>query len=403
MGQFGRNFLRGFAYGMNPQSMRLMEESQQTNLDPEAEREKIEARKAADTIDRYYKGSVSAIPSMKMARSVGDDKWAKPGVTPEELQRIAEGQVLNEMTGGTRRGLADLYGLADNTSETATQFKQGLDKQDAFEQNRYGRSGPGALLAFSQSEEGKAMAESTRKVIDMMRSKGGYDEIELAAAENMLGTDVRRANQKIFDMTVKPGDARRIVEETTDASADKAYKVSRAGKEGSTAGLDRLSDKMRSGLEGLYGGIGELDRAIVSFDAKFVGPIEGRVGTVQQKLGTIGADAAVFREIVQRFMNELIKARSGSAVTDQEFERIKTETMDFSLNDKAYMAKLKSNRDFLKRKVNRTLESQQKANVDVSQYKMFEGIGGSLDSVGRKNDKPDDENDELSRLLFGDE
>ena len=315
-------------------------------------------------------------PDNKTVQAMGD-RWdtATRFNDPDALkgiQQYADNNKDKHPVTSNFMNLTSNLGMGDIAFANANKLSQ----SQANESGGYGKSSVGAALEFTKSEEGQAMVKRSMETLDMMRNSGkNYDPIALKAAEDNLHSDVRYAQQLITKELFKPQTARLIGEETQDVTVETAGKKAKATKDGTTSALDRMSDSMRGALEGLYGGIAELEIAQKQFDEDFVGPLQGRAGTIAQKIGTIGEAPAVFRETIQRFMNELIKARSGAAVSDQEFERIKTETFDFSLNENAYKAKMKSNMDFLKRKIDRLLDSQKNANIDTAGYKRFNTKG----------------------------
>jgi hypothetical protein len=100
--------------------------------------------------------------------------------------------------------------------------------------------------------------------------------------------------------------------------------------------------------EGLTKVINDIEK---NFDEGFVGPIAGRIG--EAKSVTVGNSPkeASFRAAVSSLKNQLLKLRSGAAVTDQEFERILSELPtenDPTENFKQKLRQTKENVDLLK-------------------------------------------------------
>jgi hypothetical protein len=72
--------------------------------------------------------------------------------------------------------------------------------------------------------------------------------------------------------------------------------------------------------------LGMMDEVERTFDPKLVGPIAGRVGNLKSMTG-IGANEAEaqMRAVLGSLENQLLRARSGQAVTPQEYDRIRRE------------------------------------------------------------------------------
>lgn len=99
----------------------------------EAMKKEEQRSTATKAISRFRGGVGSSMSAMRAAKAAGPDAFA---TAPKgDLQKISEGQVLNERTGGTRRGLANDFGLAGNTSDVGEQFLNELGIQDKAESN----------------------------------------------------------------------------------------------------------------------------------------------------------------------------------------------------------------------------------------------------------------------------
>jgi len=315
--------------------------------------------------------AVEEVPAPEMPYGSSSPVRRMPG--PEMLEKTNRDLFMDSGLDAYREVDPRIKGIAET-------FENAEKKGSNAANDGLGSSSAAARLKFTQdnTERVQDVMERIEAFRGMKDSEGNplYSSEQLDNIATKAKIDVLGGMDSLERMRRPTETAYATEEATRDAKAKTAYATSQAGESGKTAGITRMPDKERGGLEGLYGGIEELGYAEKLFDEKFVGPVAGRWQSVEQAFGTIGEDSVVFRESMQRFVNELIKARAGTAVSDQEFERIKTETFDFSLNPKSYKAKMKSNMEFLKRKVDRTLDSQAAANVDVSRYNRFD-IGDS--------------------------
>ena len=120
---------------------------------------------------------------------------------------------------------------------------------------------------------------------------------------------------------------------------------------------DKLSPKEREGLIGARQAVEKLNVVRDMFKPEFVGPLKGRVSNVKDMLGVLGPSEAVFRSQFQEFKNELIKARSGGAVTPQEADRLEKEISNFNVSPDVYLARLERAINSIKRSSNVQLRS----------------------------------------------
>lgn len=264
-----------------------------------------------------------------------------------------------------------------------------------------GKSGVAAEIRATQANP-EAQANIREQIAFMRNQKNEdgspkYPQEVLDLAESVTSISLIRASNLLRNAMQAVSLKEAGIKASTPELAEQRLLTSQASVTGEAMGLKRLSQQDETALEGLLNSDSELNVAIDLFDEKFVGPLAGRAGNITEWLGTIGEDESVFRSTVQRFQNELLKARSGAAVSEQEFERLKRETLDFSLNPKTYMAKLKSNRDFIRRKYNRMLQNKRRANKDVTR---FNPLGKS--SATSKTAPPRVKSvDELANEIFG--
>ena len=68
-----------------------------------------------------------------------------------------------------------------------------------------------------------------------------------------------------------------------------------------------------------------VDRIQHSYSAEFVGPIRGRAGWLAEKTGVITDKEVEFRTFSQSLENQLLLLRSGAAITETEYQRLRAE------------------------------------------------------------------------------
>jgi hypothetical protein len=76
------------------------------------------------------------------------------------------------------------------------------------------------------------------------------------------------------------------------------------------------------------------------FDPSYTGALEGRWGAVKQWRGTASQREVVFRRVVEEMKSQLLSARSGAAVTPQEYERLLAIVPNVTDSDETFQAKL---------------------------------------------------------------
>jgi hypothetical protein len=74
---------------------------------------------------------------------------------------------------------------------------------------------------------------------------------------------------------------------------------------------------------------------------EWVGPIEGRKGTVKEKLGGMGENEALFRSRVAQLQNSLIYLMSGKQINESEYERLKKQIPEINLPNTVFEARMK--------------------------------------------------------------
>ena len=280
----------------------------------------------------------------------------------------------------------------------------------------------------------KATAEDVKKandIVDAMEAGGASEEVVMKyramAEKNPLGFINKLAQQTISTeeglrgkkaaVPIAEEQAGRTSAASTaagiktksklaDVAAETDFKIKKAGKSGTTAGMERLSDKEVDGLTGLQEAVGTLEAALDTFDTDYVGVFKGRAGNLKEAIGAIGEDEAVFRSYAQRFQNALIKANSGAAVTENEMQRMVKETFDFKLSPQTYLAKMRSNLDFIKYKndlkiknlgaTNRDTSGQTTFGVDIDLYSGKKDAGKK---PGSEPTQPDTEEEEKKKQL----
>lgn len=102
--------------------------------------------------------------------------------------------------------------------------------------------------------------------------------------------------------------------------------------------------------------VAQLDEAEKIFDPKYVGPVQGRWGAIKSMTTGTPERETELRTLVQSFKNQLLKARSGAAVTPQEYERISAELPGINDPDDVFLTKLRTARRLLKESIARREE-----------------------------------------------
>lgn len=94
--------------------------------------------------------------------------------------------------------------------------------------------------------------------------------------------------------------------------------------------------------------LGQLQTAEQMYNPAFVGPVRGRMGALGQMTGIgVSNDEVDLRTLVASFRNQLLRLRSGAAVTPQEYERIKNELPDVNDPPQVFARKLAVAKDLL--------------------------------------------------------
>jgi len=147
-------------------------------------------------------------PMAAMAEKAGPDAWET--APKEDLQKISEGQVLNEMY-GSPMGLARGYGLTSNTSEPAQKFVSNLkDESKANEEN----------LRFKAQ-----MEKDTHETKSNEETTSVYDKkiAELRRIRKMPEGPEKEAAYSDFVMSSAPGTYYGLSNEGINRAGKRAY------------------------------------------------------------------------------------------------------------------------------------------------------------------------------------
>jgi hypothetical protein len=286
-------------------------------------------------------------------------------------------------------------GLDMTGGDVGVRRKQYEDDLKTEKGSSLGKSSVAAAFEFTQQHP--ELVEKTKSVIRSLRNQGIYSNDLLNNLETMADSDVRQTNSTIsgvlgftektkrtIDETL-PGKVRTAAETTAastragietqaslaDVSAGTAGTIAEAKKTGTTKGLERVSEAEVNGITGLQEAVATLDGAIDTFNKDYVGVFKGRFKNMEEAIGSIGADPAVFRSNATRFQNALIKANAGAAVSDQEMKRMVSETFDFKLKPDTYMAKMKNNLAYVKLKNDLRIKTLGSTGRDISNFKIY--------------------------------
>jgi hypothetical protein len=118
--------------------------------------------------------------------------------------------------------------------------------------------------------------------------------------------------------------------------------------------------------------LNEIDLSIIDlegignlFDKDFVGQVSGRVGSMKNLLGLLGSDEKTFRSKYEGFKNNLLKIRSGAAVTNNELTRIVKELPSLTDSPKQFVAAFNKQLTALKNAKWSYLNSLAKGGMDL--------------------------------------
>jgi len=150
-----------------------------------------------------------------------------------------------------------------------------------------------------------------------------------------------RSTAKLFE-SLSPSD-RALAESDPEKAIELLQKARFAPKEPKEKKIKALPSFANKKLNEL-GGLSRLaQRAIDTFDASFVGPIEGPLGQGLQKSKFFASkERATFLQGVAGLRNATIKAISGGAVTPSEAERLVQQLPDINSSEVDFEEKLKN-------------------------------------------------------------
>ena len=179
------------------------------------------------------------------------------------------------------------------------------------------------LLAIKRDEQKtKVQTEADLAKIGK-QSEGQLENTRLASEYDLEGNRIQ--GQTARDVArINAGSREQIASDRRDnAYSQRTFAMK-------PAQIDALTgmDKMLIDLNNIYN----------SYDQKYVGPLRGRVGGAAEKLGWLKGDEKTFRSALAGFKNDLLKIRSGAAVTDNELKRISQELPDSVDSPKQFKA-----------------------------------------------------------------
>jgi hypothetical protein len=139
-------------------------------------------------------------------------------------------------------------------------------------------------------------------------------------------------------------------------------------QQGKLQAPEKISSKQTEGLDSLTNSINILDQLQEKFQTKWAIPFGGEIiNKVIAKLGD--EERSDFETVKNNFFNELLKARSGGAVTPQEYDRLVSEIGNLNQSPKSFLAKVRSAQNLLISRYNNKLKSLGKSNVETFGWK----------------------------------
>lgn len=225
-------------------------------------------------------------------------------------------------------------------------------------------------LAFdwkTQRKKASAVYDELAKIQDAMDAqKNKKAEKEY---ETQFAIDQKRGEEGI----TQPGKVE--LEKMGNDSAERIARINAAARAADTAAKNAYTERTFAMKPNQIENVNSYDVAINQLNAvknlsdeKFVGQAKGRVGSFNQWLGTLGDEEATFRSAIAEFENELLKLRSGAAVTENEYKRFKKEVANTNVSPDQFLATLNRNIISLQNKKSIYLTGLKKAKYDIGEF-----------------------------------
>jgi hypothetical protein len=253
--------------------------------------------------------------------------------------------------------------------ESQIQSNRDLEIADDFLSEQSDKIGGGRSATATRLQVAKdnpELVELAKKRVEENRASNRFTPDFLEDQMVLASVDPLRVLDNL-SMAGRPAASRvDVLGETTGLEANLSREKSRATAEGKIEGGRLMTAGELENVTSADKGIARIEAILNKFDDKFVGAIEGRVGSFKERLGLIGMDEGEFRGTMLAHINQNLKDFSGTAVSAQEFARILNEAGNFSQPADVFVAKLKAQLDKLKREKELYLKNlEERGNVRV--------------------------------------
>ncbi|MBN1294359.1 MAG: hypothetical protein JXB48_21160 [Candidatus Latescibacteria bacterium] len=336
-------------------------------------------RSVSEAYEAIGKFSAGA-SAMVAAKNAGTDAWAT--APREDLQRISEGQILNEMYKNPI-GLARGYGLSSNTSEPAKTFMSNL-KSETKDSERLG----GGMLSTYYNQRKKDFEgyvnikypelsdeEKQAKVVELIMSpSGSYRHSETG----MSGEEEYRKRSKMATLTP----------DVVSAEASRAATVSaasaRAAQEAKTLGLKPPEQKDDQFLMSTRSAYDDIAYARQKFKPEFATPYIGKLIKIS-RLKQLNPEFADFVSSIEKGISTYRRENFGTAQTGSELQNIKDIVdKDLSVKPEVFLAQIDKFLSTAKRDYNDRIKYMRGQNRLIPEGYEEIGIkGGIADSVNK--------------------
>lgn len=190
---------------------------------------------------------------------------------------------------------------------------------------------------------------------------------QLLASHEARLIQLRTAEERNAEMARHNKEMERLARERADDKRDAAER----GKTLPAGEVDKIAETRQF--------ISQLKRAGELFKPEYAGPVTQWTRWAKGMTSGLPADETEFRSLVSNFENTLLKLRSGAAVTQQEFDRIKRELPQFGDPPKTFPIKLRVAREALENVLSAKEQTFRAAGYFVPDLAPFErGASGKI-------------------------
>lgn len=346
--------------------------SQEQQLAPtvEAEVRKYGARNFEETlgpnrtqqietgIDQPQTQTRSSLPNIQqdnIVSSLDNLSGKKQQENTDELRRILSTvPAENRTTGGFSSGI-----------ERPTQEQQGINDTMTIFDN-LPRELVREILYEYQSDNSKDRSVKLWDKVKKLRQS--QREIDIANEKAEMASSLKQQEQRVQDEGARE---REIIKGEYGLEEERIGQRGATQRQRANAYEQRtfaLKPKQIDDLTNFDNSINALSAINNLFDEKYVGFAKGRVGSFKQFLGKLGQDESLFRSAIAEYDNELLKLRSGAAVTENEYKRFKNEVANVNTSPEQFISVLGRQAKYLQNKKSTMIKNLQKAGYEVGEF-----------------------------------